>query len=1681
MKKIYIKGKRVLAFILVMAVCITGEGCNNRLFVEVCANTPTEALEVVDAGEIETSESFSVGTFQLDTEKKQIILNGNAVIFCQNEDGENVLYLDRNRNGLVEAEDTLIAVENDETIKGSFANYAVYGVLGQETSYAVDMVIDGVPLGAIYGVKDGTAKQVKLDIKGTPVINTVVAIDNGYCGNAATLCIEDASDIDDFQLAVKAVIGGVSKISAANVTSISGSSIKTLCQNSSLYGTLTASITNTDSVIRVLGEKCTAYTDVIIDASGDKRGFIYGNYGADIKGNLSCLVSGNLERLFALMNGTVQGDIRIEAKEYCGDIYGSYRGSVGGNVRLALSDCLSKQNIYGAWEGTVKKRVILDSFHCSLKDTYGVYKLYEECKGVEMYFDDTVFSGDVYGAYGTNLAATDGQAIMLSLIQCSVQYLCAERDCGEIEGTITLRGNKLTRNGYNNTLYVARGTSRVNGDMICRLSGEIDDFYGIVDGTQVTGNLSITLLGDDSAISTTNSGNKYILQGNSCVVGGNVIVRMQQQSANYFYGNSNGVILGDFKLTVTGGGYISSLSVNTGSVKGDVETVLSNVTISYNLSFNLGEIKGSAVADYSLLGEMSGSYIGNRGAIEGVYDVTVGNMSVSSFFGNEGGIGQAYNLKIYCGTIGTFSGTATPVKQVCIDRIGGDYIQGAGINASGGVNGYDNDRGDVTFHGSYQLEEERSFETATVIAGARLTVEETGALRVKQLTNSGVLVNCGTLVTEEYKEQGPLYYYAGKVSMLGQQTLSQCRLIYYPVTIETSLADAMDSISVSSVSMEIDNKTQYFSLKDSLVTMHVMDEEHYYLEQIRVRNKAGEQLPCRDQSFVMPEEAVDCELICRERHVTQPEGQQNIFVDDITKKITVYHDNVLIKKLPNGNTAVCDGATNTILYEGDLSAYHVQLQAAEAKVKLHKVVVESGELASLCGLQGASGTVEQVELVIAEDACINKVYGMVDSTITGSLLIKSQSSQIGTITALSGSNVAQGYLVRQKEHITVGGDYCFHEDIESVSLTIEKSANAVLPKGITIAAQDISINGALDIRGKIKADNMQLHYDLTVKDSGELFVEDTLSCQGRVYLMGQITAEHVNNTNASNAILVMGGALHNTDGIYVYYPYTLFWNQEQIDARYNNFDSNTIIYQDIRYGKRGSNVKIYAAAKPDYQIDDIRVNGVSQYKQQSGYITITMPDEETKLEVIGSAIHEWGAWTVEQEADCDTQGRETATCTLCGETKQRAIPALGHLYSEEWELVTPATTAKAGKAIHRCQRENCQNPEQIYMIPAMSYRFEDEWCVYDGKAHIVIPEIITPSNVTVRYSLNDGEYKAVYPELIEAGCYKVGCKMEAVGYETVTITAKLTIYRNQTEEQGEIMPPVNPTTQETTTEETSPTTQEQVPTTEEKPATTEQTVPTTEEKPATTEQVVPTTEEKSPTTEQTVPTTEEKSPTTEQTVPTTEEKPATTEQTAPTTEEKPATTEQVVPTTEEKPATTEQAVSTAEDKTTTEQTVLTTEDKSTTAQQAVSTTEDKSSTIELIETSTVQGDAVTGTMVPAVTEAARQKVSFSSGNLHYRIVSFSEKTVAITGYKKAKKKLIIPAKVTYQGVVYGIAEIDKKAFYKNKKLRKVTIKAKKIKRIGKLAFCKKNRITFLIPKGTKKTYKKLLKQYGIVK
>ncbi len=159
--------------------------------------------------------------------------------------------------------------------------------------------------------------------------------------------------------------------------------------------------------------------------------------------------------------------------------------------------------------------------------------------------------------------------------------------------------------------------------------------------------------------------------------------------------------------------------------------------------------------------------------------------------------------------------------------------------------------------------------------------------------------------------------------------------------------------------------------------------------------------------------------------------------------------------------------------------------------------------------------------------------------------------------------------------------------------------------------------------------------------------------------------------------------------------------------------------------------------------------------------------------------------------------------------------------------------------------------------------------------------------------------------------------------------------------------------------------------------------------------------------------------------------------------------------------------------------------------------------VAAMKASAASGSAASGSAV--TTKAVPKKGSKKTVNkITYRVTKSAKKngTVAVASVHKSLKKVNLGATVKLNGYTFKITSIDKKAFSKaaklssvtigknvksigasafagRKKLKKITIKATGLKKIGKKAFSKvPKKAVATVPKKQKKAYKKLLKKAG---
>ena len=98
-------------------------------------------------------------------------------------------------------------------------------------------------------------------------------------------------------------------------------------------------------------------------------------------------------------------------------------------------------------------------------------------------------------------------------------------------------------------------------------------------------------------------------------------------------------------------------------------------------------------------------------------------------------------------------------------------------------------------------------------------------------------------------------------------------------------------------------------------------------------------------------------------------------------------------------------------------------------------------------------------------------------------------------------------------------------------------------------------------------------------------------------------------------------------------------------------------------------------------------------------------ETETR-EIPATGEHTWGDWTVTKEASC-VEGEESRTCSVCGETETRPIPATGEHSWGDW-VVTLAPSCMDGEESRTC---NICGAVETNPIPATGEHSWGEWII----------------------------------------------------------------------------------------------------------------------------------------------------------------------------------------------------------------------------------------------------------------------------------------------------------------------------------------------------------------------------------
>lgn len=121
------------------------------------------------------------------------------------------------------------------------------------------------------------------------------------------------------------------------------------------------------------------------------------------------------------------------------------------------------------------------------------------------------------------------------------------------------------------------------------------------------------------------------------------------------------------------------------------------------------------------------------------------------------------------------------------------------------------------------------------------------------------------------------------------------------------------------------------------------------------------------------------------------------------------------------------------------------------------------------------------------------------------------------------------------------------------------------------------------------------------------------------------------------------------------------------------------------------NTTLTHATKYYYQIYAL-VNGKEYWSSETSFTT--------------TGSHSYGSWTTTAAATCTAAGSQTRKCS-CGKTETKALPALGHNFSQSFTIDKAATCAEAGSKSKHCTR--CNAKSEITAIPVLTTHNTDDF------------------------------------------------------------------------------------------------------------------------------------------------------------------------------------------------------------------------------------------------------------------------------------------------------------------------------------------------------------------------------------
>lgn len=103
----------------------------------------------------------------------------------------------------------------------------------------------------------------------------------------------------------------------------------------------------------------------------------------------------------------------------------------------------------------------------------------------------------------------------------------------------------------------------------------------------------------------------------------------------------------------------------------------------------------------------------------------------------------------------------------------------------------------------------------------------------------------------------------------------------------------------------------------------------------------------------------------------------------------------------------------------------------------------------------------------------------------------------------------------------------------------------------------------------------------------------------------------------------------------------------------------------------------------------------------------TRCDAREEIETIEALGHTWGEGVITLEPTCTETGLTNYTCVRGDTTRTDTTAALGHDFSEDFSVDTPATCTENGEKSRHCQRTGCTERTDISVIESAGHNWSD--------------------------------------------------------------------------------------------------------------------------------------------------------------------------------------------------------------------------------------------------------------------------------------------------------------------------------------------------------------------------------------